>query len=180
MVLIVVALIGGQLVTGMGLILSRISGLDIRLPALLGMLIVGILLKNIPYNFGQFGRLECSNGTFIDSVNDLDDIDEHSSWKRSISDDVQKLIDEPRNREKRSSYHIENITHVNINITDEDLSHCNPRYIGHELDPFISRSLRTVSLNVILLMAELELNPCIVEATTVAILAYLLLGKMYK
>ena len=98
-------------------------------------------------------------------------------------------------RVKRSNiYHFENVSHVNINITDDDLSHCNHRYIGHELDPFISRSLVTVSLNVILLMAGLELDPdhlrqmsglvaratlipCMVEASTVAILSHFLLGK---
>ena len=196
MVLVVVALIGGQLVILLGSILSKLSGAQVQLPALLGMLIVGILLKNIPYNIGQFGRLECYNGTIIDTVNELDDIDEHSSWKRSIDDDIEYMFDETPRRGKRSSYHIENITHVNLNITDYDLSHCNPRYIGHELDPFISRTLRTVSLNVILLMAGLELNPgqlwnlsgmvlratlipCLVEATSVAMLAYFFLGTTH-
>lgn len=141
------------------------------------MLIVGIALKNIPYNIGQFGRLECGNGTVLDTVNDLDDIDEHASWRR-----------------KRSILHVTNITHVRINITDDDLHHCNPRYIGHELDPFISRSLITISLNVILLMAGLELDPghlkhlsgvvvratlipCLVEASSVAVLSHFLLGN---
>ena len=55
-------------------------------------------MKNIPYNFGQFGRLECKNGTVLDTVNDLDDIDEHSSWKRSVPDE-----DEIGLRVKRSS-----------------------------------------------------------------------------
>ena len=81
-----------------------------------------------------------------------------------------------------------------VNISDKDLSQCSPRYIGHELDPFISRSLVTISLNVILLMAGLELDPyhlknmggvviratlipCIVEATSVAVLAHYLLSK---
>ena len=36
---------------------------------------------------------------------------------------------------------------------------CNPRYIGHELDPQISRTLRLICLTVILLMAGLELDP---------------------
>ena len=78
------------------------------------MLVVGILLKNIPYNFGQFGRLECYNGSINDSVNELDDIYEHSSWKRSIDDDLQNMSDETLIRGKRSTYHIENINHVNL------------------------------------------------------------------
>ena len=114
MVLVVVALIGGQLVVVIWTILSKLIGFHIQLPALLGMLVVGILLKNIPYNFGQFGRLECYNGSIIDSVNELDDIDEHSSLKRSIDDDLQNMSDETLIRGKRFTYHIENINHVNL------------------------------------------------------------------
>ena len=178
-----------------GYLFSKIVKKDIRLPGLLGMLIIGILLKNIPYNIGQFGRLECGNGTLLDTVNDLDDIDEHSSWKRSVPDDEPIINVQSLSRVKRSNiYHYENVSHVNMNITDEDLSDCNHRYIGHELDPFISRSLITISLNVILLMAGLELDPnhlrqmsgvvvratlipCLVEASTVALLSHFLLGK---
>ena len=45
------------------------------------MLLVGICLKNVPYNFGQFGRAEC-HGEFGDSLNDISDFnssefDEH-------------------------------------------------------------------------------------------------------
>ena len=61
------------------------------LPPLLGMLMVGVLLKNIPYNFGQFGRAECTidgrNATFVDSLHDLENPD-HGSFKRSIPDSV--------------------------------------------------------------------------------------------
>ena len=167
--------------------MTQIFKNEVRLPRLLGMLIVGILLKNIPYNFGQFGRLECGDGAIIDSINDLDDIDEHSSWKRSVSD-VEKRV------AKRSVIHIENITHVNINISATDLALCDPRYIGHELDPFISRSLVTVSLSILFLVAGLELEPGhlweqsgllvrsslipgITEASSVAILSHFILGK---
>ena len=154
------------------------------------MMIVGILLKNIPYNFGQFGRLECGDGEIIDSINDIDDIDEHSSWKRSVADDGygQDIV------VKRSVIHIENITHVNINISAADLSLCDSRYIGHELDPFISRSLVTAALTILFLVAGLELEPgqlweqsglfvraCLIpgitEASSVAILSHFLLGK---
>ena len=70
---------------------------------------------------------------------------------------------------------------------------CHPRYIGHDLDPTISRALRSVCLTVILLMAGLELDPvalmklsamvvratfipCFVEAVAVAVLSNLILG----
>ena len=175
--------------TLLGDFLSKMFKKEVRVPRLLGMMMVGILLKNIPYSFGQFGRLECEEGATIDTINDLDDIDEHSSWKRSVADNYygeQVMV-------KRSVIHIENITHVNINISAADLALCDPRYIGHELDPFISRILATLALSVLFLMAGLELEPTqlweqsglfvraslipgIVEASSVAILSNFLLG----
>ena len=91
--LIVLALIGGQTVKFLGVIVSKIVQVNISLPPLLGMLIVGIVLKNVPYNFGQFGRAECTkdhkNASFVDSINDLDSVEEHGSFKRSVSyDDI--------------------------------------------------------------------------------------------
>ena len=82
---------------------------------------VGILLKNIPYNIGQFGRLECINGTVLDTVNDLDDINEHSSWKRSVPDE-----EEDKSRLKRSSgtLLVHNISHVLVELS-LNVSHTN-------------------------------------------------------
>ena len=82
---------GGFCVKLFGRLLSKLVGVDIVLPPLLGMLMVGILLKNIPYNFGQFGRAECTidgrNATFVDSLHDLENPD-HGSYKRSIPDSL--------------------------------------------------------------------------------------------
>jgi Kef-type K+ transport system membrane component KefB len=154
LVLIVFALIGGYLVQLLGKLLSRLCGISISLPPLLGMLIVGILLKNIPYNYGQFGRAECTpgghNASFVDSL--------HSPVHE-----------------------------------DDGPADCSPRYIGHELDPILSRGLRTLCLAVILLRAGLELDPvqlwrlsgmvvratfipCFVEAAAVAALSHFILG----
>merc|ERR1719422_71003 len=166
LVLILFALIGGYLVKLFGDLLSHVSGVTVSLPPLLGMLVVGILLKNIPYNFGQFGRAECTeaglNATFVDSLHDL-----HLTEDLEFSDSNQTSEAVP--------------------------SDCHPRYIGHELDPILSRSLRTLCLAVILLRAGLELDPvqlwrlsgmviratfipCFVEALMVAILSNLILG----
>ena len=86
LMLILVALIGGKLVLGFSWILLRFCKVDIRLPPLLGMLIVGIILKNVPYNFGQFGRAECSvdhkNASFIDSIHDLDGEEDKGSFRK--------------------------------------------------------------------------------------------------
>ena len=96
LMLILVALVGGKLVLLAGWVIARTCKVEIRLPPLLGMLIVGILLKNIPYNFGQFGRAECTadhrnasllNSTFLDSIHELDRPEDHGSWKkRSVPD----------------------------------------------------------------------------------------------
>merc|ERR1712013_695457 len=76
LMLILIALIGGKLIMLFSWLLLRYCKVDIRLPPLLGMLVVGILLKNMPYNFGQFGRAECTadhkNATFVDSLTEFD------------------------------------------------------------------------------------------------------------
>merc|ERR1739848_542809 len=179
--------------------MRRYCNLDLRLPPLLGMLIVGILLKNIPYNFGQFGRSECNalhqnaTGKFVDSINDLDRAEDHGSWKkRSISDEVQALYDDADTPHARFVRSLE-VDHGDDTHHDDKLANCKPRYIGHDMDPQISRTLRLVCLTVILLMAGLELDPvalmklsamvvratfipCFVEALVVAIMSNLLLG----
>ena len=191
LVLIVLALVGGQVIKFIGIILSKIVRVNISLPPLLGMLIVGIILKNVPYNFGQFGRAECTkdhkNATFVDSIHDLDTIDEHGSFKRSISDQLLNDILAPSFRTKRSAESI--IVTDSINMTTD---YCQPKYIGHELDPLIARQLRTLCLAVILIRAGLEMDPvalrrlsgmvlratfipCFVEAAAVAALSFFLL-----
>ena len=195
LMLILVALLGGKLVLLFSWILLKFCKVDIRLPPLLGMLIVGILLKNIPYNFGQFGRAECTidhkNASFVDSINDLDTPEEHGSFKRSIPDDVEYASDAFLDRVARSVPAPSDDSHSTSE--NEDDWECHPRYIGHDLDPSISRTLRSICLTVILLMAGLELDPvalmklsamvvratfipCFVEAIMVAILSNLMLG----
>merc|ERR1719397_1854499 len=151
LMLILVALIGGKLIMLFSWLLLRYCKVDIRLPPLLGMLIVGILLKNIPYNFGQFGRAECDaqhrnvsllNETFHDSIHELDNPEDHSSWKRSVAD-----WEEVAARVERS-------VEVEVDHTTEPDLECHPKYIGHDLDPAISRTLRSICLTVILLMAR--------------------------
>lgn len=196
LVLILVALIGGKLVMLFSWLLLRYCKLDIRLPPLLGMLVVGILLKNIPYNFGQFGRAECTadhkNATFVDSLKEFETLEEQASFgKRSIPDDIQAEYDSDAflDRVVRSVQAHSDESHD----TSEDEDDCKERYIGHDLDPSIARTLRSICLTVILLMAGLELDPvalmklsamvvratfipCFVEAIMVAVLSNLILG----
>ena len=108
------------------------------------MLVVGIILKNVPYNFGQFGRAECTpdghNASFADSIHDFDSISEHSSFKRSIPDTIlaavkiQPVLQGAGVRRARS---------VPAEAAPEEdtgeLTDCHPKYIGQELDPLIAR-----------------------------------------
>merc|ERR1712203_719732 len=83
--------------------------------------------------------------------------------------------------------------HEEAEAHSDNVDDCHPKYIGHDLDPSISRTLRSICLAVILLMAGLELDPvalmklsamvvratfipCFVEAIMVAILSNLVLG----
>merc|ERR1719189_541176 len=96
LILILLALLGGKLLELLSFLIRKYCNVDIRLPPLLGMLIVGIILKNVPYNFGQFGRAECTrdhhNSSFVDSIHDLDDPNEQISFrKRSISDEENMM-----------------------------------------------------------------------------------------
>jgi len=190
LMLILVALIGGKLILGFSWLMMRYCKVDLKLPPLLGMLVVGILLKNIPYNFGQFGRSECTvdhkNSSFVDSIHDFDKEAGHFR-KRSISE--QDLETEVIDRVIRSL----DSHQSQQNMDEEKDNDCHPKYIGHELDPQISRTLRSICLTVILLMAGLELDPvalmklsgmviratfipCFVEALVVAVLSNLILG----
>ena len=161
------------------------------------MLLVGIILKNVPYNFGQFGRAECTkdhrNASFVDSIHDLDSIEEHGSFKRSLSDDLllqysDYLTHHPQKRSIEDLNTIDN----SINPSHDNDEYCIPKYIGHELDPLIARQLRMLCLAVILIRAGLEMDPvalyklsgmvlratfipCFVEAAAVAGLSYFLL-----
>merc|ERR1719173_219596 len=250
LMLILVALIGGKLVLGLGWVIKKTCGVEIRLPPLLGMLIVGIILKNVPYNFGQFGRAECTidkygvhhNATgFHDSIHELDleiisEKTEDSSFRRRRSApdlDVPLNLDgeeisealvkrwiakkeqlqkewemsgkswEMQEQLLKNAWCSKNKTrvtrsaggggHGEAEAHTENVDDCHPKYIGHDLDPSISRTLRSICLAVILLMAGLELDPvalmklsamvvratfipCFVEATAVAVFSVLLLG----
>ena len=201
LVLILLALIGGKILELLSFLIRKYCHVDIRLPPLLGMLIVGIILKNVPYNFGQFGRAECTkdhlnatalNITYLDSLTEFDEASEHNSWrKRSVPDDISDYEDDVAGRVVRSvSGHHDD--HMKPAGNESDLE-CHERYIGHDLDPYISRTLRQICLTVILLMAGLELDPvqlsrlsgmvvratfipCLTEAVAVAIFSNLLLG----
>ena len=125
------------------------------------MLLVGIVLKNVPYNFGQFGRAECTpdghNASFVDSINELDPLEEHGSFKRSIPEYLLSSLGLPATAGTRVGRSTEP---DDDKLEDSDIDQgCKPKYIGHELDPLIARQLRTLCLTVILIRAGLEMDP---------------------
>jgi len=198
LLLILLALIGGKVITLLSLACKKMCGVDIQMPPLLGMLIVGIILKNVPYNFGQFGRAECQfdslhskSGAALDDPTDegfLVDLEDVES--KALLTDEDPVVARIIRSASTDSHGGHDEGH---NDHDEGNSTCEKRFIGHDLDPFISRTLRSICLTVILLMAGLELDPqqllklsgvvvratfipCLTEAVAVAVLSNLLLG----
>ena len=197
LLLILLALIGGKVITLLSLACKKMCGVDIQMPPLLGMLIVGIILKNVPYNFGQFGRAECQfdslhskSGAALDDPTDegflvdIEDVESKALLKEE--DPVVARIIRSASIDSHGG-HDDHHDEADGNMT------CEKRFIGHDLDPFISRTLRSICLTVILLMAGLELDPqqllklsgvvvratfipCLTEAVAVAVLSNLLLG----
>ena len=212
LILILAALAGGMVIKLLTMSVSRLTGLNICLPPLLGMLLVGIIMKNVPYNYGQFGRIECIGNhsvAFGDSLNDISDFTDKVSGfdviinrsslnsEKTVIDSHQPSINSdqvtvenqmiPEVRKKRKADHVEKTAQ------DSMESSCKAKYIGHELDPKISQTLRSICLTVILLRAGLELDPvalwklagmvfratfvpCLIEAVAAAVLSNLILG----
>ena len=200
LLLILLALVGGKVITLLSMGCKKMCGVDIQMPPLLGMLIVGIILKNVPYNFGQFGRAECQqfdslhtgSGVALDDPTDegfavdLEDIEGPLS-KEGEDPVVARII-----RSASIDSHGGHDDHHDEGNSSMSKS-CEKKFFGHDLDPFISRTLRSICLTVILLMAGLELDPqqllklsgvvvratfipCLTEAVAVAVLSKLLLG----
>ena len=150
LILITTALLGGELVVVTCWLIKRSSNgaIDVKLPPLLGMLIAGILLRNVPYDLGQFGNQECLN--------------------------VERISNSARFE------------------VDHEYA-CSTKFIANDMDPKYFKPLKMICLTVILLMAGLELDPvqlknlrsmvvratiipCVVEATSVAVMSKLILG----
>merc|ERR1719462_987127 len=157
------------------------------------MLLVGIVLKNVPYNFGQFGRAECIGNRSVEFGEHVGAFDIHSDAAGLAGPAAAALSAAEHAIHRRSvggggSGHDDGHDDADVVIDP-----CVKRYIGHDLDPLISRTLRSICLTVILLMAGLELDPvalwnlsgmvvratfipCFVEAIMVAILSNVILG----
>jgi len=207
LVIIFVSFLCGKLVIVIDKILLKIFKVNIGLPPLLGMLLVGILLENIPYNIGPLAREECRAGYV--NVSHIDDInvDKHSlesaienasnhNENHFVSHDDIHFENQDDTHDNHHSIHrrfprnTANVDHDDANsVGDID---CGLRYIGHDLDHQIKKTLRSICLTVILLMEGLELDPvalkkltlmvvkatfipCLVEALAVGILSHLFL-----
>ena len=312
-ILILLSLIAGQIVIQVASWISKLVGIDIKIPPLLGMMAVGITLKNVPYNFGQFGRAECIGNVSVEFADSLHNFEINSSefneelmgftvkpsvrlhdiygakaqhsFDQTVSENqhISSSVDQrevfPLNDhehipskaddtlsnvvQKSTPYqerlqgiiqnHIDTLTKISelheelskpTTPSDEDVigskhpkmnvlrsskwptdhnseenilnlmdsrhkrtlrsehaeessslpeDSCKKRFIGHELDPLLARTLRSICLTVILLMAGLELDPpalwrlkwivlrttfipCLVEAFAASLFCYLILG----
>ena len=173
MILILLCLIAGQIIKILVFVIFRYTGIQVRCPPFLGMLVIGIILKNVPYNFGQFGRADCYvtvNNTethvFVDSINQLEESRVNSlplRRKRSSNE-----TEDGKSLDAKWEESVETISRRIRSSEGHDGGHgapatpedpCKPRFIGHDLDPSITVLLRSVCLTVILLMAGLELDP---------------------
>lgn len=124
------------------------------------------------------------SSTFVDSIHEYDSVDEHGSFKRSIPEEMLEMligakVSDPADtaslvsddasesdikavrfiREATKEEKEGNSGATGANKTNQTTVDCDPRYIGHELDPVIARALRTLCLTVILLRAGLEMDP---------------------
>lgn len=242
LVIIFLSFISGKLAIAINRFLLKVFHINIGLPPMLGMLLVGILLENIPYNIGPLAGDHCHAGFANMSVDtklhehphadfvtrnighdeDHGDMIGHSfdmdvkNVYHDGSRDVNHESDKGDNNNKQDLdndnshdyIHLENeenIEHHSIqrryprSTRDQGDVHeetgeieCKLRYIGHDLDHQIKKTLRSICLTVILLMEGLELDPvalkkmplllvkatfipCLVEALAVGLLTHLFL-----
>jgi len=268
LVIIFLSFLSGKLAIAINRLLLKVFKVNIGLPPMLGMLLVGILLENIPYNIGPLAGDQCNMGLANTSVDqgvhtfqhhqadhghpgvnalslpfnvnhvaghDIGDVNSHDfdhdvnydvdnghnvnyDTYPSVNHDSDK--DDSSSKQDLSVSHDGDVSHDHIlfeneeniankphsihrryprnnkNHEDEhneaDHSNCELRYIGHDLDHQIKKTLRSICLTVILLMEGLELDPvalrnlsflvikatfipCLVEALAVGLLTHLFL-----
>ena len=88
------------------------------------MMIVGILMKNIPYNIGQFGILECDDRVIQLTPSMIWMTLTKTLHGKKSNDDA---FADDHYSEKRSVIHIDNITHGHVNINMTNASLISPR-----------------------------------------------------
>jgi NhaP-type Na+/H+ or K+/H+ antiporter len=198
MVLIFLALVVGQIMKIVMFLAQKHFGINIRVPPFIGMIAVGILLRNVPYNFSQFQRPECyvkinNTEVHIESINVLADsfqvIPHHV--KRSTEEKEGYFSFDKLNRSIRSPEGggIAAVATGPISLEES----CKKRYIARDFSPVVSGICRSICLATILLMAGLELDPlamqklfglliigclvpCITEAIAGMVLSRFILG----
>jgi len=263
LVIIFLSFLSGKLAIAINRLLLKVFKVNIGLPPMLGMLLVGILLENIPYNIGPLAGDQCNmllantsvdQGVHTDlhhhadhdalslpfNVNhvaghDVGDVNSHdldhnvnydADNSHNVNYDANPSVNHDSDKDDSSSNQDLSVSHEgddshdhilfeneeniankphsvhrryprnNKNHEDEhneaDHSNCELRYIGHDLDHQIKKTLRSICLTVILLMEGLELDPvalrnlsflvikatfipCLVEALAVGLLTHLFL-----
>ena len=150
LILITSALLGAELIVAICWLLKRSSNgaIDVKLPPLLGMLIAGILLKNVSYDLGQFGNQACLKIERISSSATYEVDHEYPCTTKFIANDMDPQYFKPLKM---------------ICLTVILLM------AGLELDPVQLKNLRSM-------VVRATIIPCVVEATAVAVLSKLILG----
>jgi NhaP-type Na+/H+ or K+/H+ antiporter len=153
LILIMVALVGGKFIVGFCWLLKKSSKgiIDIKFPPLLGMLLAGILLRNVPYAQDQS---ESRSGIreLHDKFNYTFEVDHEDTLYKYIGRDVDPQI--------ANNLRLLCLTVILL-------------MAGLELDPVALRKLSGLVIRVTFI-------PCLAEVGTVAILSKLLLGFTWK
>lgn len=240
LVIIFLSFLSGKLVIAINRFVMKIFKVNIGLPPMLGMLLIGILLENIPYNVGTLAREECRAGfanisaashnhlghsdqftlkhsaDFLDhavahggvhgvahdaghgvdhneSDDGVSDVNQDKSHYLENDDSHDHILFETgaNNDDNHHSIHRRFPRNTHSHGVDDHID-CGHRYIGHDLNHQIKKTLRSICLTVILLMEGLELDPvvlkkmsflvvkatfipCLVEALAVGLLTHLFL-----
>ena len=149
-ILILFSLIAGQIVLQFAALITKLVGVDIKIPQLLGMMAVGITLKNVPYSYGEFESPECMNRSL--SIHDHHDIDVNST------DFIEELSEFNIDRKDIHIHHqhdvvVKNLKNIyNINFHEEKSLHSanhpklNPTHTGdtNANNPYHMEEVQTV------------------------------------
>jgi len=158
LVLIILALLGGVVIRFVVLIVYKCCNIDLRLPSLLGMLLIGIMLKNIPYNFHELSQPACmglnisftnnSNVSLYENYSEDDDDVAVNCERRFIGKDLDPKMS--------SALRTVCLTVILL-------------MAGLEIDPVALWNLSGMVLRATFI-------PCFVECLVVAVLSNLILG----
>jgi solute carrier family 9B (sodium/hydrogen exchanger), member 1/2 len=148
MLLTLVCVMAGQAVKIILYLIQEMTGMAATCPPFVGMFIIGIVLRNVPYNLVTLAyNSECS--ALAEQQLQLQ-AEAHVHTMNVLMDD-----DESEQSHHQLSTATTATTTAAMTMTTAD---CTPRYIGEDLHPAITVVMRVACLNGILTLAGLELD----------------------